>query len=96
VFKEYLLKTILDYFKNELILLNNILELSKHIVFREEDLIKLISILVTDCNISRIKIDHEIPDAFKTCGCCGKIPIYNITSIIIDNKNNFEVNYNSF
>jgi hypothetical protein len=56
VFKEYLLKTILDYFKNELILLNNILEVSKHIVFREEDLIKLISIFVTDCDISRIII----------------------------------------
>jgi hypothetical protein len=32
VFKEYLLKTIPDYFKNELILLNNILEVSMHIV----------------------------------------------------------------
>jgi hypothetical protein len=67
VFKEYLLKTILDYFKNELILLNNILEVSKHIVFREEDLIKLISILVTDCDISRIRIDHELPDLYKSC-----------------------------
>jgi hypothetical protein len=62
VFKEYLVKTILDYFKNELILLNNILEVSKYIVFREEDLIKLISILVTDCDVSRIKIEHELPD----------------------------------
>jgi hypothetical protein len=97
VFKEYLLKTILDYFKNELILLNNILELSKLIMFREEELIKLIFILVTDCEISRIRIDHELVGMFKICWCCGKIPIYRkITSIIIDNKNNFEVNYNSF
>jgi hypothetical protein len=96
VFKEYLLKTILNYFKNELILLNNILEVSKHIVFREEDLIKLISILVTDCDISRIKIDHEITNTFNTCECCAKLPIYRkITSIIIDNKNNFEVIYKS-
>jgi hypothetical protein len=66
-------------------------------VFREEDLIKLISILVTDCDISRIRIDHELPDLYKSCWWCGKILIYpNITSIIIDNKNNFEVNYNSF
>jgi hypothetical protein len=97
VFKEYLLKTILDYFKNELILLNDILEVFKHIVFREEDLIKLISILITDCDISRIRLNHEIPDAFNTCGYCVKLHIYRkITSIIIDNKNNFEVNYNSF
>jgi hypothetical protein len=65
VFKEYLLRTILDYYKNELILLNNILEVSKHIVFREEDLIKLISILVTDCDISRIRIGHEILHTFN-------------------------------
>jgi hypothetical protein len=97
VFKEYFVKTILDYFNNELILLNNILEVSKHIVFREEDLIKLISILVTYCDINRIRIDHELPDVFKTCWCCGKLPIYRkMASIIIDNKNNFEVNYNSF
>jgi hypothetical protein len=57
----------------------------------------LISILVTNFDISRIRIDHEIPDTFKTCECCAKLPIYRkITSIIIDNKNNFEVNYNSF
>jgi hypothetical protein len=76
VFKEYHLKTILDYFKNELILLNNILELSKNVVFNEEDLTKFIYILVTNCDISRIRIDHDIPDAFKTCGCCEKLPIY--------------------
>jgi hypothetical protein len=66
VFKEYLLNTILDYFKNELVLLKNILEVSKHILFREEDLIKLIFILVSDCDISRIGIDHEMPDLYKS------------------------------
>jgi hypothetical protein len=74
VLKEYLLKTILAYFKNELILLNNILEVSKHIVFKEEDLINVFSILVTNCDINRIRIDNEMPDAFKTCGCCAKLP----------------------
>jgi hypothetical protein len=52
IFKKYLLLTLIDYFKNDLILLNNLLEISKHIVFKEEDIIKLISILVTDGNIS--------------------------------------------
>jgi hypothetical protein len=70
IFKEYLLLTLIDYFKNDLILFNNLLEISKHIVFKEEDITKLIFILVTDGDISRIKIDYELPDQFKACGCC--------------------------
>jgi hypothetical protein len=54
IFKEYILLTLIDYFKNDLILLNNLLEISKNIVFKEEDIIKLISILVTDGDVSRI------------------------------------------
>jgi hypothetical protein len=97
IFKEYLLLTLIDYFKNDLILLNNLLEIFKHIVFKEEDIIKLISILVTDGDVSRIKIDYELPDQFKACGCCSKLPIYRkITSIIIDNKNSFKIRYQSF
>jgi hypothetical protein len=74
VFKEYFFKTIVDYFKNELILLKNILEVSKHIMFREEDLIKLISILVTDCDISRIRIDHEIPNVSRPTDVARNYP----------------------
>jgi hypothetical protein len=91
------LLALIDYFKNNLILLNNLLEISKYIVFEEEDIIKLISILVTDGDISRIKIDNELQDHFKACGCCSKLPIYrNITSIIIDNKNSFKIRYKLF
>jgi hypothetical protein len=87
IFKEYLLLTLIDYFKNDIILLNNLLEISKYIVFKEEDIIKLISILVTDGDVFRIKIDYELPDQFKICSCCTKLPVYRkITSIIIDNK----------
>jgi hypothetical protein len=97
IFKEYLLLTLIDYFKNDLILLNNLLEISKHIVLKEEDIMKLISILVTDGDVSRIKIDYELPDQFKTCGCCSKLPVYRkITSIIIDKKNSFKIKYKSF
>jgi hypothetical protein len=97
IFKEYFLVTLIDYFKNDIILLNNLLEISKHIVFKEEDIIKLISILVTDNDVSRIKIDYELPDQFKVCGCCTKLPVYRkITSIIIDNKNSFKIKYESF
>jgi hypothetical protein len=97
IFKEYQLLTLIDYFKNDLILFNNLLEISKHIVFKEEDNIKLVSILVTDGDVSRIKIDYELPDQFKACGCFSKLPIYRkITSIIIDNKNSFKIKYESF
>jgi hypothetical protein len=96
-FKEYLLLTLIEYFKNDLILLNNLLEVSKHIIFKEEDIIKLISIFVTDGDVSIIKIDYELPDNFKVCSCCTKLPIYRqITSIIIDNKNSFKIKYESF
>jgi hypothetical protein len=97
IFKEYLLLTLIDYFKNDIILLNNLLEISKYIVLKEEDITKLISILVTDCDVSRIKIDTELPDQFKACGCCTKLPVYRkITSIIIDNKNSFKIKYELF
>jgi hypothetical protein len=91
IFKEYLLLTLINYFKNDLILLNNFLEISKHIIFRKEDIIKLKSILVTEHDVSRIKIDSELPDQFNACGC-SKLPIYRkITSIIIYNKKSFKI-----
>jgi hypothetical protein len=43
-----LLITLIKYFSDELILLNNILEMSKHVVLKKDDLVKLIAILVTD------------------------------------------------
>jgi hypothetical protein len=97
IFKEYLLLTLIDCFKNDIILLNNLLEISKYIVLKEEDIMKLIFILVTDSDVSRIKIDYELPDQFKICSCCSKLPVYRkITSIIIDNKNSFKIIYESF
>jgi hypothetical protein len=96
-FKEYLLLTLINYFKNDIILLNNLLEVFKHIVFKEEDIINLISILVTDGDVSRIKIEYELPDNFNVCSYCTKLPISRqITSIIIDNKNSFKIKYESF
>jgi hypothetical protein len=97
IFKEYLLLTLIDYFKNDLILFNILLEISKHIVFKEEDIIKFISILVADGDVSKIKIDYELLYQFKVCGCCSKLPIYQkITSIIIDNKNSLKIRFKLF
>jgi hypothetical protein len=90
-FKEYLLLTLIYCFKNEMILLNNIIELSKYFVLKEDNLKKLIAILVTENDDSRITLEYELPNSFKTCQpCCSKIPIYKkITSIVIDNKHEF-------
>jgi hypothetical protein len=96
LFKDYLLHSLITYFKQDIVLANNILEISKFIVMKEEDLIKLIAILVTDDDISRILVMTDLPDSFKCCPC-SSIPIYKkITSIIIDKKYEFKVTYNQF
>jgi hypothetical protein len=80
-----------------MILLNIVIELSKYTVLKEDDLKKLIAILVTENDDSRITLECELPDSFKTFHTLSKIPIYKkITSIIIDNKHEFRNDYNSF
>jgi hypothetical protein len=97
LFKDYLLLTLINYFKEDLILINNVIELSKQIVMKEEDLKKLIAILVTDDDVSRILINSELPSQFKCCNSCSSIPIYKkISSIIIDKKYEFKITYNQF
>jgi hypothetical protein len=69
----------------------------KHIAFKEEDIIKLISILYTDGDICRMKIDSELSGYIKGCSCCSKLFIYKkITSIFINYKNSFKIKYQSF
>jgi hypothetical protein len=46
IFNEYLLLTLIDYFKNNLILLKNLLEICTYIVFKDEDIIKMIPIFL--------------------------------------------------
>jgi hypothetical protein len=59
-----------------MILLNNIIKLSKFIVLKEDDLKRLISILATNNDDSRVTLECELPDSFKTYqSCCSKIPI---------------------
>jgi hypothetical protein len=95
LFKDYLLLSLISYFKQDIVLANNILEISKYIVMKENDLKKLIAILVTDDDVSRILVECDLPDS---CKCCKfGIPIYKkITSIIIDKKYEFKVTYNQF
>jgi hypothetical protein len=94
-FKDYLLLTLIHYFKNDIILFNNLIELSKYIVLKLDDLRKLIAILLTDGDINRIMVESELPKTFNCCPCADKLPIYNkISSIIIDKKKDFKVKYN--
>jgi hypothetical protein len=77
---------------------NNIVEFSKKIVMREAHLRKLIAILCTDADDSRILIDYDVPH--KVSSCCKPVArrmLYKqIKSIIIDNKLEFKVFYNQF
>jgi hypothetical protein len=97
-FKETFLEILINYFTDEYVLLQNIIEFSKKIVMKEADLKKLIAILVTDGDSSRINIEYDIPEKLsKCCVPCTKNLIYQeIKSIIIDNKNVFQFFYNQF
>jgi hypothetical protein len=96
-FKETLMSVLIGYFKNNVILLNNLVELSEKIITKLSDLYLLISLLL-DIPQDRITINVE---EITVNGCCAKIckhlPRYRkINSIIIDNKQSFEVAYNQF
>jgi hypothetical protein len=55
----------------EYVLVNNIVEFSKKIVMREAHLRKLIAILCTDADDSRILIHYDVPD--KVSSCCKPV-----------------------
>jgi hypothetical protein len=96
-FKETFLSILISYFKNNIVLLNNLVELSDKIITKVSDLTLLISLLL---NISQNKIDILVEE-ISSSGCCGKIcrqlPRYRkINDIIIDKKQSFKVSYNQF
>ena len=95
-FKDQFTAYLIEYFKNDLILLNNLLEISSKIVFKVDDLKTLIGILL---EIETVKIEIEYEDMIKS-GCCGKIckrvPLFKkVTDIIINGKQRFTVSYDS-
>jgi hypothetical protein len=88
---------LIGYFKNNIVLLNNLIELSDNIIMKMEDLIFLISILL-QLNSSDIKVDVEDIEAKNCCGkICSKLPRYRrINDIIIKNKSSFKITYNQY
>lgn len=99
IFKEYLLATLINYFKSEIILANNIIEISPNIVLKVDDLKKLIAILVCDSDESRINITTSVATIVgcKFLSCCAKLPLYRkVDEIIIDKKYSFKGRYDQY
>jgi hypothetical protein len=85
-FKEALVEVLISYFKNNILLLNNLIELSK-IVTKIDDLRLLIALLLS---IPKTDVQVEVEE-ITTKGFCGttckKIPQYRkVKDIIINNK----------
>jgi hypothetical protein len=96
LFKDLFTKLLIDYFKSEIMLLNNVFEITPKIVFKINDLKLLISTLI---EVDEEKISIEYEDIFKS-GCCGrlckKVPLFKkVTDITIDGMKSFYIHYNS-
>jgi hypothetical protein len=96
VFKETFMKILISYFKNNIILLNNLVELSEKIITKIDDLQLLIAILL-DIDKSNVLIECEELE-IKCCSkFCSILPRYRkINDIIINNKSSFIVSYNQY
>jgi hypothetical protein len=95
-FKETFMNILIGYFKNNIILLNNLVELSEKIIMKVDDLELLISILL---EIDRSKVMLEVEELQVKCCSkfCSMLPRYRkINDIIINNKESFKISYNQF
>jgi hypothetical protein len=96
-FKEAFILILISYFKNNVVLLNNLVELSDKIITKQDDLKHLISLLL---DITPKDVEVEVEEV-TISGCCGKfcqsIPRYRkVKNIIINKKQSFAVSYNQF
>jgi Ser-tRNA(Ala) deacylase AlaX len=96
-FKEALISILISYFKNNVVLLNNMVELSDKIITKVDDLKLLISLLIED-SPAAVNIEVEEIEIKNCCGTiCKNLPRYRkIKHIIINNKQTFQVSYNQF
>jgi hypothetical protein len=94
-FKEALIAVLISYFKNNVVLLNNLIELSDKIITKIDDLRLLIALLLS---IPKADVVVEVEEITMKgfCGTvCKKIPHYRkVKDIIINKKQSFEVSYN--
>jgi hypothetical protein len=106
-FKETLLTVLISYFKNNIVLLNNLVELSEKIITKLSDLTLLIALLL-EVETDKITVELEEISANncfgKVCNCFAigdyvnkHLPRYRkINDIIIDKKQSFKIYYNQF
>jgi hypothetical protein len=96
-FKEALILILISYFKNNIILLNNLVELSEKIITKIDDLKLLVSLLI-NTQPSSIFVDVEEVEVKNCCSrVCKHLPRYRkINDIIIDKKQSFKVAYNQY
>jgi hypothetical protein len=95
-FKEALVAILISYFKNNVVLLNDLIELSDKIITKIDDL-RLLSLLLS---VPKADVQVEVEEMTMKgfCGTvCKKIPRYRkIKDIIINKKQSFEVLYNQY
>jgi hypothetical protein len=96
-FKETFMLILISYFKSNIILLNNLAELSEKIITKIDDLKQLISLL-TEVATDNIDIVVEEFDVKNCCGMlCKVLPRYRkISDIIINKKQSFKVVFNQY
>jgi hypothetical protein len=85
-FKETFLEILINYFKNEYVLLQNNIEFSKKKVMKEADLKKLIAVLVRDGDTGRINIEYDIPEKLSKCYCICVERILFIRDYVYNNR----------
>jgi hypothetical protein len=93
-FKEDLIAVLISYFKNNVVLLNNLIELSDKIITKIDDLRLLLSLLLS---IPKADVQVEVEEITQKgfCGTvCKKIPRYKKIKNIIINKR--QVLYNQY
>jgi hypothetical protein len=86
-FKEALIAVLISYFKNNIVLLNNLIELSDKIITKTDNLRLLIALLLS---IPKAVVQVEVEEITMKgfCGTvCKKIPRYRKIKDIIINKN---------
>jgi hypothetical protein len=96
-FKEAFISVLIFYFKNKIILLNNLVKLSDKIITKIEDLRLLISLLIEE---SPAAVNIEVEEIeIKNCSgtiCKNLLRYREIKQIIINNKQAFQVSHNQF
>jgi hypothetical protein len=96
-FKEALISILISYFKNNVILLNNLVEFSEKIITKIEDLRLLVSLLIEE-SPTAVNIEVEEIEIKNCCGViCKNLPRYRkIKHILINNKQAFQVSHNQY